>query len=118
MYEFALNFQNIVSQIVMMFLVLRYDENKKSMDHGYPRKIVSDFGKIGRVDAAFQKDGKQNMPLIWVYLSILASVGRSICFQKPVINFNEIDMKNNKYIQTVYTGGFFQKYWKDIIYKI
>ncbi|NWU59429.1 MMP1 collagenase, partial [Dromas ardeola] len=35
----------------------RYDENKKSMDHGYPRKIVSDFGKIGRVDAAFQKDG-------------------------------------------------------------
>ncbi|XP_025933685.1 interstitial collagenase-like [Apteryx rowi] len=35
----------------------RYDENKRSMDHGYPRKIVSDFGKIGRVDAAFQKDG-------------------------------------------------------------
>ncbi|XP_009512512.2 interstitial collagenase [Phalacrocorax carbo] len=35
----------------------RYDERKKSMDHGYPRKIVSDFGKIGRVDAAFQKDG-------------------------------------------------------------
>ncbi|NXP07235.1 MMP1 collagenase, partial [Thinocorus orbignyianus] len=35
----------------------RYDENKKSMDHGYPRKIVTDFGKIGRVDAAFQKDG-------------------------------------------------------------
>lgn len=35
----------------------RYDENKKSMDHGYPRKIVSDFGDIGRVDAAFQKDG-------------------------------------------------------------
>ncbi|CAM9614242.1 unnamed protein product [Bubo scandiacus] len=35
----------------------RYDENKKTMDHGYPRKIVSDFGKIGRVDAVFQKDG-------------------------------------------------------------
>lgn len=35
----------------------RYDENKKSMDHGYPRKIIHDFGKIGRVDAAFQKDG-------------------------------------------------------------
>lgn len=46
------------SQIVMMFLVLRYDENKKSMDGGYPRKIVSDFGKIGRVDAVFQKNGK------------------------------------------------------------
>lgn len=42
----------------MMFLVLRYDENKKSMDQGYPRKIVHDFGKIGRVDAAFQTDGK------------------------------------------------------------
>ncbi|KFW80034.1 Interstitial collagenase, partial [Manacus vitellinus] len=35
----------------------RYDEKKKSMDPGYPRKIVSDFGKIGRVDAAFWKDG-------------------------------------------------------------
>uniref|UniRef100_A0A663LQT9 interstitial collagenase n=1 Tax=Athene cunicularia TaxID=194338 RepID=A0A663LQT9_ATHCN len=35
----------------------RYDETKKTMDHGYPRKIVSDFGKIGRVDAVFQKDG-------------------------------------------------------------
>ncbi|XP_025890740.1 interstitial collagenase-like [Nothoprocta perdicaria] len=35
----------------------RYDENKRSMDHGYPRRIVSDFGKIGRVDAVFQKDG-------------------------------------------------------------
>ncbi|XP_010129795.1 PREDICTED: interstitial collagenase-like [Buceros rhinoceros silvestris] len=35
----------------------RYDENKRSMDHGYPKKIVSHFGKIGRVDAAFQKDG-------------------------------------------------------------
>ncbi|XP_035183832.1 interstitial collagenase-like [Oxyura jamaicensis] len=35
----------------------RYDENKKSMDQGYPRKIVHDFGKIGRVDAAFQTDG-------------------------------------------------------------
>uniref|UniRef100_A0A8B9M6F6 interstitial collagenase n=1 Tax=Accipiter nisus TaxID=211598 RepID=A0A8B9M6F6_9AVES len=35
----------------------RYDENKKSMDSGYPRKIVSDFGKIGRVDAVFQKNG-------------------------------------------------------------
>lgn len=46
------------SQIVMMFLVLRYDENKKSMDRHYPRKIVSDFGKIGRVDAVFQKNGK------------------------------------------------------------
>lgn len=46
------------SKTVMMFLVLRYDENNKSMDHGYPRKIVHDFGKIGRVDAAFQKDGK------------------------------------------------------------
>lgn len=42
----------------MTFLLLRYDENKKSMDHGYPRKIVSDFGNIGRVDAAFQKDGE------------------------------------------------------------
>lgn len=59
MYEFALDFQNIAAfpQIVTAFLVLRYDENKKSMDHGYPRKIISDFGKIGRVDAAFQKDG-------------------------------------------------------------
>ncbi|XP_009911929.1 interstitial collagenase [Haliaeetus albicilla] len=35
----------------------RYDENKKSMDSAYPRKIVSDFGKIGRVDAVFQKNG-------------------------------------------------------------
>uniref|UniRef100_A0A8C0AMS1 interstitial collagenase n=1 Tax=Buteo japonicus TaxID=224669 RepID=A0A8C0AMS1_9AVES len=35
----------------------RYDENKKSMDSDYPRKIVSDFGKIGRVDAVFQKNG-------------------------------------------------------------
>lgn len=42
----------------MMFLMLRYDENKKSMDSDYPRKIVSDFGKIGRVDAVFQKNGK------------------------------------------------------------
>lgn len=46
------------SQMVMTFLLLRYDEKKKSMDHGYPRKIVSDFGNIGRVDAAFQKDGE------------------------------------------------------------
>lgn len=46
------------SQILMIFLVLRYDEKKRSMDHGYPKKIVSHFGKIGRVDAVFQKDGK------------------------------------------------------------
>lgn len=45
-------------QIVMLFLLLRYDENKKSMDHGYPRKIVSDFGIIGRVDAVFQQGGE------------------------------------------------------------
>ncbi|XP_006038117.1 neutrophil collagenase [Alligator sinensis] len=35
----------------------RYDENRQSMDEGYPRKIISDFGKTGKVDAAVQHDG-------------------------------------------------------------
>ncbi|XP_028581995.2 matrix metalloproteinase-27-like [Podarcis muralis] len=36
----------------------RYDENNRSMDKGYPRKIREDFPAIGqKVDAAFQHNG-------------------------------------------------------------
>ncbi|XP_007944227.2 interstitial collagenase [Orycteropus afer afer] len=36
----------------------RYDENKRSMDAGYPKKIGRDFPGIGnKVDAVFMKDG-------------------------------------------------------------
>lgn len=48
------------------------------MDHGYPKKIVSSFGNIGRVDAAFQKDGELNLPLPCVYVNIWASIDRII----------------------------------------
>ncbi|XP_014456181.2 interstitial collagenase [Alligator mississippiensis] len=34
-----------------------YDEKRQSMDKGYPRKIIKDFGKIGKIDAAFQHNG-------------------------------------------------------------
>uniref|UniRef100_A0A8C3VL25 interstitial collagenase n=1 Tax=Catagonus wagneri TaxID=51154 RepID=A0A8C3VL25_9CETA len=36
----------------------RYDENKGSMDTGYPRKIIHDFPEIsGKVDAVFEDEG-------------------------------------------------------------
>uniref|UniRef100_A0A8D2JH90 Matrix metallopeptidase 27 n=1 Tax=Varanus komodoensis TaxID=61221 RepID=A0A8D2JH90_VARKO len=36
----------------------RYDENSRSMDENYPRKIRDDFPEIGqKVDAAFQQNG-------------------------------------------------------------
>lgn len=45
-----------------MFLILflpRYDEYKRSMDAGYPKRIADDFPGIGnKVDAVFEKDGK------------------------------------------------------------
>ncbi|XP_014382467.2 interstitial collagenase-like [Alligator sinensis] len=34
----------------------RYDENTQSMDKGYPRKIIKDFGITGKVDAVFQHE--------------------------------------------------------------
>lgn len=39
--------------------LIRYDENTRSMDPGYPRLIAEDFPGIDdKVDDVFQKEGK------------------------------------------------------------
>uniref|UniRef100_A0A8C3SJ54 interstitial collagenase n=1 Tax=Chelydra serpentina TaxID=8475 RepID=A0A8C3SJ54_CHESE len=54
---FVFDFLNVINlpYIVNIFLLFRYDENSRSMDQGYPKKIINDFPGIGKkIDAAFQ----------------------------------------------------------------